>query len=353
MPLDTSVPPWLQRNLAPEQNKGPWLAEQFSKGMEIGMQMQRLPLQIQGMQLANKANALAVEHQGMLNDLQNQEMNNYAEDLPALRSYMESVAKTPGGSLAMTPPAFKSQRALAAVLQRQKMDADTAYGKAFMENQIELTKTAAVLRQKGYDVEQAQEVGPNGELTWNGSKLSELGNQAAEDAAIRAIELRKSGNEWRYDPITGQLLTGPARSSAGAVDDKLLTDLRAQYDAAAVKGDQLGMTRIQERIDFLKGKHRDPQEAARSTLLRQQILQKEKQLGDLTLKSKWPQLEQELKQLQTEFENLGTAPTSGGNLPTSAAPLGKVRVRNPEGKTGYIPADQLDSALKQGFEQIQ
>jgi hypothetical protein len=37
---------------------------------------------------------------------------------------------------------------------------------------------------------------------------------------------------------------------------------------------------------------------------------------------------------------------------SAASPDGKIKVRNKDGKIGHIPADQLDEALKQGFEQV-
>lgn len=75
-----------------------------------------------------------------------------------------------------------------------------------------------------------------------------------------------------------------------------------------------------------------------------------------------------LKQIRAERERLSGAghtppvnvqSNSGGPAtvssvqaptpPSTTAPTGKVLVKDPQGRAGYIPADQLDSALKQGY----
>jgi len=43
----------------------------------------------------------------------------------------------------------------------------------------------------------------------------------------------------------------------------------------------------------------------------------------------------------------------GSQQVTPTAPSGKVRVISPDGKTGTIPAEQLEEALKSGYKRVQ
>ncbi len=205
--MDTQIPGWLQRNWAPREtfDPTPWLQERYRRQQEA----QVMPLKLQQMALQNKASELAVETQGLQNDLANQEMAFYQEDLPVLREAMAAANSVPGGATGMPVPQFRSRQAQAQWLQRQGMDAQLVFNKAFATDQIELTKTAAELTGKGYDVSAAQGEGPNGTPRWDRAKLSEIANLAAEDASIRAIELRKAGLLGRggaeYAPVIEEL----------------------------------------------------------------------------------------------------------------------------------------------------
>lgn len=157
--IDTSLPPWLQRNLAQKESfdPSPWLNEAFNQNV----QRAKLPLQLQGYELQNKATQLAIEHQGIQNDLANQEMNNFAQDLPIYRSAIESASKLPGGSVSMQTPMFKSKQALTLWQERQKSDAATAFGQAIHQATIADVKAVTdAMRITGKKIN----VGPNGEF---------------------------------------------------------------------------------------------------------------------------------------------------------------------------------------------
>lgn len=49
----------------------------------------------------------------------------------------------------------------------------------------------------------------------------------------------------------------------------------------------------------------------------------------------------------------GVSPLNTNGVPTGKSPPGMIRVRHPNGQTGMIPADNLQSALQQGYTQIQ
>lgn len=65
-----------------------------------------------------------------------------------------------------------------------------------------------------------------------------------------------------------------------------------------------------------------------------------------------------MTRLEQVTSRRGAAPAAGtsGVLPgapaAASAPSGKIRVKSPEGKTGMIPADQLEAALEAGYEEI-
>lgn len=133
--LDTSPAPWLQRAWSPREtfDPTPWLQERYRRQVEQA----KLPLELQGMALQNKAHELMIEHQGIQQDLLNQELNDFQQDLPAYRSAVETAAKTPGGSIAMQTPTFRSKKAMDLWTERQKADAQTAYGQAIHQATID------------------------------------------------------------------------------------------------------------------------------------------------------------------------------------------------------------------------
>lgn len=136
--IDTSLPPWLQRNFAerPGFDPSPWLNEAFTQNVE----RQKLPLQLQQYALQNKALELSTEHQGIQNDLLNQELELQKNELPTFRSALETASKTPGGTIAMQTPAFQSKKYMDLWQERQKADAATAYGQAIHQSTIDDVK---------------------------------------------------------------------------------------------------------------------------------------------------------------------------------------------------------------------
>lgn len=207
--IDTQVPVWLQRNWVPREtfDPTPWLQERYRRQQEA----QIMPLKLQALALQNKASALAIEHQGIVNDEASQEMDFFQEDLPALRAAGERANRVPGGSLNMPAPELRSRKAQEQWLRRQASDAQLVYNKAYAQEQIELTKLAGELTAKEIDVEGARLEGPNGTPRWDRAKLSEAASLAGENAFIRAMELRKAGRFGagaEYAPIVQELNYG-------------------------------------------------------------------------------------------------------------------------------------------------
>lgn len=162
--LDTQMPGWLQRNIAPTQSfdPTPWLQERYKRQI----QAQTLPLEIQHMTLQNQAQQLSIEHQGMVNNEMADEIQLANSEMPALQDYAKLRAQTPGGSLAVTPPAFRSKNSLAAVAQWQQEDARTSYGIAMHQSIIAQINNVTKLSQDAPDMAIPQ-IGPDGRFDQN------------------------------------------------------------------------------------------------------------------------------------------------------------------------------------------
>lgn len=313
MPIDTSPPPWLQRNWQPGQSfdPSPWLNAAFQQNIE----RQKLPLQLQQYALQNKASELAIEHQGMVNDEMNSELDAARQDQEVYKSALEEASKLPGGTLNMPPPPLKSKEYSKQWLQRQSMDAQTAFGKTLIQDQIELTKTANNLLAEGYDVTPAMTKGPNGQTMWDRSKISEIGNLAAEDKSIRAIELRKAGTAWHYD-AQGNPIARAGNPPAAVATLEYRQKLKQQIADAEDAGQFDTADSLRDDLASMDRSHPDIREKARYQAITSSIRNIEHQLGDLTLKSKWPDLEKKKEQLLKELQS---SPMPDGVIPVPAA----------------------------------
>jgi hypothetical protein len=128
---DLQMPSWLQRNITPREpfDPTPWLQERYRRQIEA----QKLPLQLQQMELANKAHALSMEHQGLQNNDFNQEMDAYQQDLPKLQEYVNGGRKGP-------PPAVFSKKGQQTILDWERADATSEFGKAQQQLRTEKVK---------------------------------------------------------------------------------------------------------------------------------------------------------------------------------------------------------------------
>lgn len=104
--LDTSPAPWLQRAWSPREtfDPTPWLQERYRRQVEQA----KLPLQLQGMALQNQAAQLQIEHQGIQNDLANEDLNAYRRDLPRIKDFGDMTKGDPLKMLETPPPQLES-----------------------------------------------------------------------------------------------------------------------------------------------------------------------------------------------------------------------------------------------------
>lgn len=277
MDLNTEMPPWLQRNLAPGNHDSPWLLDAFKTGMALNEQRQKLPLQIQEMELQNKAHKLAVDHQGMVNDQLNDEMDNYNEDLETLRASLSQAAKTPGGSIAMQAPTFRSKKAQEAWRQQQIIDAQTSYGQALHQRVIEESKIATeamglvdapILRPRAdgtFDPDELQDAASKLRAYKEHEKLKEIEARTAWHSSIgmggnstipeNASPVKdKDGNIIAYGVPNGRggirYITPPSNSVTTTMGQiELLEKERADAEG---NQDWDEMDRINERISMFK-----------------------------------------------------------------------------------------------------
>lgn len=244
---DLQAPGWLQRNWAPKEpfDPTPWLQERWNRQI----QMQKLPLELQQMELANKAHALAIEHQGMMNDEFNGELNRYQEDLPALQSALADAQKRPGGTLEMQTPSFRSKKAMDLWSQRQKADAETAYGQALHQRSIEDMKTATkIMEVLGMDVPRNEDGSINREM------FTDLAQQADERKRLEDREDKAAGMEWHMEVARVNAELNKLKS-----DDYLAQRKSEQDDRRANQEAMMELRKGQQELSFEKVLQKDPE----------------------------------------------------------------------------------------------
>lgn len=218
--IDTSIPPWLQRNWTPREpfDPTPWLQERYNRQVEA----QKLPLQLQGMALQNQAHQLAIAHQGMLNEAAGLELMNDHADAPLLQEYLNKVAQTQGGSLVVKAPAFRGKRARDVVLNQEKMDSDTAYGISLKQRIIDQTRRAASLPAiPGVPIPRPRADGTFDEAELGAAEQAALAwkqqNEIAQDAArISAQEAARTREMQARQPLEIAQINARAEAEAKA-----------------------------------------------------------------------------------------------------------------------------------------
>ncbi len=318
--LNNQFPHWLESRFATHPGESPpWLSSAIQTSMQHAERQAKMPLELQQMALRNKATQLEIEHQGIQNDVLNEEMNAYAEDLPILRDYLDTVSKTPGGSLVTPAPMLRSRKGIESVLQHQKMDADTILGKTMMEDQIALTKEAAKVLDAGIDPTPAFNNG-----RWDRSALSDLSLKAVEDTNMRAANLRKASNSWHYD-AQGNPITRAGNPPAAVATLEYRQKLKQQITDAEAFGEFDTADSLRDDLAALDRSHPDIRERARYQSIVSSIRGIERQLGDLTMKNKWPELEAQKARLLKQLES-----SSATELPTSSS-TNKAFIWTPKG----------------------
>lgn len=226
MALDTQVPAWLQRNWSPREtfDPTPWLQERYKRQVE----QQVLPLKLQGMALENQANRLQIEHQGIQNDLQREEMASFARDLPRLRTARMEAAKVPGGSIAIKNPGFESKTAMQLWQEQQKMDAATAYGQAIHQATIDDMKAVT-------------------EATQLTGKVLTPGENGQFDPAQKAALLNEANQIKQRQLVQKSKDTLPL-----VLETDALVNAQKDYELALASGNQVAIDQAKLRFETMQ-----------------------------------------------------------------------------------------------------
>lgn len=147
MALETGIPPWLQRNWAPREpfDPTPWLQERYNRQIEA----QKLPLQLQGLQLQNKSAQLAIQHQGMVNEVQGMELQEIEREQPQMEQWMRETGGNPDKILNLPTPAVTSTRNQQLLINAKKMAADSAFGRSLLMQETAKTQRLTALINRG------------------------------------------------------------------------------------------------------------------------------------------------------------------------------------------------------------
>lgn len=191
-----------------------------------------MPLQIQGMAIQNQAAQLGIEHQGILNEMQGMQLNQYKDELPRFK---QAVAETNGDPVALMNRVESFQ---SPVLQQQwtnlqKSAAQTSLGLAHNEQIKGDFQAAADLVRKGMP---PPELNPDG--TINRSSLAQTA-RAYEEHQAKIAELRTA---WRYDAEGNPVALDVAQIRANA-----------QLDAAKIRANALPGQMIEPQVKIVEG----------------------------------------------------------------------------------------------------
>lgn len=327
--LDTNPPAWLQRNWAPRESfdPSPWLKQAYDRQI----QQEKLPLELQGMALRNQAAQLVITHQGRSNDL-------LAKEQPELAKWITDQIGRPMAETLNDPgPGLLHPDMVQALNSYKAHIAQTTYGLATRQALIKQTQQASEVADILGIVVPRNEDG-----TFDQAQLADLSQQANEAKMVAAqrarLEQIQTQTGWHTNAMGGI-------GSADATEKQALAMQRARQrisDAYAT-GDEDAIMEAETFYNDLRlaqqRQHRDPVDSTELQLIRQSIVQLDKQLGDITLKSKWPELEKKRGEL---IKQLHDFKVSGSGLSNNTADITK------PGKTQNGEVPRLGSIVEQG-----
>lgn len=337
MALDTQVPPWLAQSLGPAPQQSPWIIDAIRLATQREEMKRKLPLELQGMAIQNQARSLAVEHQGLANEALSLDLAAQKEDLPVYSEWFQQYAQNPVAMVDAPEPPLKSQKYQQMVMSAKHAAAQTTWTKTYQEQQLAATKLAAQLNQEGIDTTSAiieGKFGANGPNQWSTEQLAKLQAQAIANKQAATLAQIEARNEWRYDPLTGQLVT--RATSAATVDDKLLTELQDNLATAKQSGDPEQIKFAQEHLDFFNRRHRDPDREAklRSISSEKQVVFKE-MIGSKPGTPRYEQFKKQYEALDADLNSL-LAKESAPAVPPPTAPATAAPVQGAALKPGTI-----------------
>ena len=348
MPLDTSIPPWLQKAWQPhEQEKGDpgrgmAVASQVLGWMKYGSDQkalaQTLPLEVKQRELQNKQ--MELNNQLRTIDVDNAEAEHAVTvaETPKWQEMNKLWATTPGGAVATGPGIWDSQEYTKRANERLLQDQRTEAGWTIHQRNLEDIKAAADIFAKNgpYIEPEANGLYDHQKLMDGQAKVREM---AFQDAARKArladpalnyaqdigglqSELRmneKAMQGMPADSIEMEQMTERSlrlKDEIKAMEDKLpyghtgthLTaaaanlktrqDLKAEIDDLEEAGDFETADSRRDDLKNFDSAHPDAKQHAQYTAINATLREIERKLGDRMMKSEWPKLRARRASLQ-------------------------------------------------------
>lgn len=332
--INGEVAPWLQKSWGPTDHSADNLLPWLKFGYEAAQQKAKLPLEIQGMALRNQAQQAAIEHQGIINELQGQQLASYNSELPRF----QQVVKDTGGdpiSIMNRIESFNSPVLQNQWLQLQKQAASTTLGTAHNEQVVNDIRSAADLVKKGMP---PPSMNPDG--TVNRESLAETAQAYADHQA----QIAAARTAWHYDAEGNPVALDVAQTRANAMMEA------AKIRANAVPGQ--GVTpevKIIEGNKFLINPKNGHWEHLEKHQTKSEFVEKH------ALKWAMDNMmtpEDSVKALGDVYDKTIAPLSAPPNPVPTPKSTGRVRVKSPDGKIGSIPADQLDEAKAKGYSPL-
>lgn len=232
MPLDTQLPAWLQRNLAPREpfDPTPWLQERYRRNVAA----QEIPLRLQHMALVNQSAQLDIAHQGMVNDVQADELRRVQDEQPLMAQWMKETQGRPDLILNSPAPSVMSQRNQQVILNARKMAADTAFGRAMALQETAKVQRLTHLVNRGGELPEPTKDPVTGAMTYRDADISAAERAVDEREQQQWMERIQAQTGWHYDEF-GNPVQGAAREPTPIAVSKRIGELTAQLRASQAK----------------------------------------------------------------------------------------------------------------------
>lgn len=196
--LNNQFPDWLDRRYSARSGTGsPWLSSAIQASMQRAEMQAKLPLQLQQLALANQHTQLQIMEQGLANELQGLQLQQYRDELPAFNEVARLAATDPQ-AFRNRAASFMSPRLQQQYVALRRAVAESDYGIAVQKQIAEDVQTAAdVAKKTGYVVKRL----PDGRIDPEDFKVGV--EKLAEWEAKRLAAIHPSAAE--YEPVVEEL----------------------------------------------------------------------------------------------------------------------------------------------------
>ena len=164
---------------------GSMVAQSMGRQQELAMEQQKLPLQMQQLDLKNRMDAATIQSEGLHNQVLAQDVNDRAWDAPIISKWAQGDE---GSILDTTPQGLRSTKSLDFVALMKKTTAQNSAARA--QDEMDTKNLVAVdwLRTHG-GVDVPERKRPNGETYFDGSDIAAAGLQLEERKQAQLLEV--------------------------------------------------------------------------------------------------------------------------------------------------------------------